>query len=224
MILVCKVLIFHIGLSIFFCLSAGTIVHSKHDLSATNFYGPSTSANKEICVFCHTPHGSSSTLTPLWNRTITNTAAFQMYGESSSQGHVPSMASIVCLSCHDGVSSQGVSAVASADTHSLINPPTTDIGGPNCTACHFGASGTYPSKVWQIGPNLSDDHPVSVSYTTALTRDPTGFVANPVSVKLFGAGKDVECATCHDVHDPDNGSFLRVNNAGSALCNTCHIR
>lgn len=46
------------------------------------------------------------------------------------------------------------------------------------------------------------------------------------------ASATVECASCHDPHgvpDPANGNkfkptFLRVNNAGSAVCLTCHTK
>ncbi len=32
----------------------------------------------------------------------------------------------------------------------------------------------------------------------------------------------VECASCHDPHSATNPTFLRVSNAGSAVCLTCH--
>lgn len=34
----------------------------------------------------------------------------------------------------------------------------------------------------------------------------------------------VECASCHDPHTPNNGTFLRVSNAGSGLCLSCHVK
>ena len=36
----------------------------------------------------------------------------------------------------------------------------------------------------------------------------------------------VECASCHDPHDQvvdGTGKFLRLDNAGSALCLDCHV-
>ena len=205
---------------------AGTIVGSKHDLSISNEHGPEMSASKEICVFCHTPHAASDAVkAPIWNRKITDTTVFQLYGEGTPIGSVPNAVSLACLSCHDGVSSEGVaSAVSALDTHTLINYPNGDSGSPNCNACHPDG-GVYPSSTWQIGPILTDDHPISISYTTALANDPTGFEPSPLNgVKLFGVDNEVECATCHDVHNPENGTFLRVNNAGSELCLSCHKR
>jgi predicted CXXCH cytochrome family protein len=32
----------------------------------------------------------------------------------------------------------------------------------------------------------------------------------------------VECATCHDPHQCETKSFLRIDNVGSALCLSCH--
>jgi len=37
-------------------------------------------------------------------------------------------------------------------------------------------------------------------------------------------GPTVECASCHNPHKTDNGSFLRRSNTGSALCLACHIK
>jgi predicted CXXCH cytochrome family protein len=34
----------------------------------------------------------------------------------------------------------------------------------------------------------------------------------------------VECASCHDPHTNANGTFLRMSNAGSAVCLACHIK
>ncbi len=57
--------------------------------------------------------------------------------------------------------------------------------------------------------------------------------ADKNEIRLYdsGEGYEVECASCHDPHGvPDSGgvkfipSFLRVENAGSQLCLTCHIK
>ena len=46
---------------------------------------------------------------------------------------------------------------------------------------------------------------------------PTGF---DNGVKLYD--NRVECATCHNVHNPDNEPFLRVRS--DVLCQTCHLK
>lgn len=210
-------------LLLFFCaIFGGSIVGSKHDLSASNYYGSTSEASREVCVFCHTPHGSNDAEIsggPIWNRKITDMSKFEMYGGGAGS---PNYISLLCLSCHDGVSTEGMtSAVSAYDGHNLLNPPNSDSGSPSCVACH-PSGGDFPSQIWQIGPILTDDHPVSIDYAEAVAANPIGdFKAVPdADMKLFG-GK-VECASCHDVHNPDFGMFLRKSNTQSALCYSCH--
>ena len=59
--------------------SAQTVVGTKHDLSST-LAGAST----QVCVFCHTPHGSNVDTVlqgsaPLWNQDLSATASFGVY-------------------------------------------------------------------------------------------------------------------------------------------------
>lgn len=186
------------------------IANTKHDLSsgsAATIKGNST----EICVYCHTPHGASSAGTaPLWNRTVVNATGF--YGNpagsmnaSATLAGVNASDAILCLSCHDGSSLNGV----------LNNPPNT--GGTN-PAGQVGAQGN-------IGTDLSNDHPIGFVYANAavdteIRNTPTN------SLKVtFGASSDsMWCSSCHDVHNNDNGAFLMLNNNGSALCLSCHIK
>jgi len=200
------------------------LVGSKHDLS--------TATTDEPCVFCHTPHYANDAVTPLWNRNITDMTAFTMYSSPTIDGtidSVPNPPSLACLSCHDGVSAEGdASAVNSTDTHTLRNAPgpggVPDINSfPNCNQCHNTGDGIYPRRLWRIGANLMDDHPISITYPTP-TQDPDfNTPPDPVrgwpNLKLFN-GK-VECPTCHDPH---NGQplFLRITNDYSQLCLTCH--
>jgi len=78
----------------------------------------------------------------------------------------------------------------------------------------------------RLGTDLSDDHPVSMVYNTTLD---TAF--NPIAtvksdgLRFFGAGvNEVQCATCHNPHEAGNEKFLRIANADSDLCLTCHIK
>ena len=67
-----------------------------------------TTGTDQICVFCHTPHGSNTDVTaaPLWNKATTN-ATYQIYSTGTMQATAPGTsltgsASLACLSCHDG--------------------------------------------------------------------------------------------------------------------------
>ncbi|WP_456403203.1 cytochrome c3 family protein [Hydrogenimonas sp.] len=212
---------------------AASIIGSKHDLSTTNYYGPYSGATTQICVFCHTPHGGNVGFEgPLWNRKISDTTTFTLYDGTTGKPNNPSM---VCLSCHDGVSAEGdMSAVNAYDTHNIVNNPGSGLQDhpvdPNCKACHIGLfggpGGTYPGRAWRIGPDLRDDHPVSVSYASAEGRFPGQFspVASVLAAGLKLPGGNVECVSCHDVHDPGNGRFLRLSNDRSSLCKKCHLK
>jgi hypothetical protein len=95
------------------------VMYTRHNLAnwnpnATHF--KSTNVN-EVCVFCHTPHMASGW--PLWNKDVSvrvdrNTGAttpvvFLAY----TTNYTPMPQSLgyetlLCMSCHDGVSSMGV--------------------------------------------------------------------------------------------------------------------
>ncbi|MDH4234136.1 MAG: hypothetical protein OEV15_03250 [Gallionella sp.] len=58
----------------------------------------------EVCVYCHTPHGANANVTaPLWSRTLKATTYDQLGSSTLTQTvSQPGIASLVCLSCHDG--------------------------------------------------------------------------------------------------------------------------
>lgn len=55
-------------------------------------------------------------------------------------------------------------------------------------------------------------------YTRVLTPPPEFNAREP----LERAEPFVECASCHDPHSAVNGTFLRISNAGGAVCLACH--
>ena len=183
-------------------LSFGQIAGSAHDLSGQTWNG-----SGEICIVCHTPHNAQTvTGAVLWNHRVT-AATFTAYTSTTLQGTIiaPDGTSKLCLSCHDG-------------TIGL-----EDFGG--------ATGGTnYITGTANVGTDLSDDHPVSITYSTA-TANADGELNDPAT-ELSGLGSTiaadmlfsgrVECASCHDVHDDTNTKFLRKANTGSALCLTCH--
>ena len=118
---------------------------------------------------------------------------------SSADGSISSL----CLSCHDGTTALG----------SLLNDPgdltdtTSKLLGPA-----------------NLGTDLTNDHPVSFTFGAALIGA-DGELQAPTNAILFGAGADqVECASCHNVHDNTFAPFLVTSNAASALCLDCHTK
>ena len=188
--------------------SGASITGTPHDLSAKGW------GTTELCKFCHTPHLAQAVAgAPLWNH-ATTVASYTLYTSATfagvaSQGQ-PGPTSKLCLSCHDGT--VALDSFANAGT---INAGTHFISTTN----RVGA-----------GNSLSSDHPISFSYNAALvaidkglvTPTSTNYVDVAATIPLFG-GK-MECASCHSTHDNTYTKFLRISNAGSALCLKCHVK
>jgi hypothetical protein len=138
--------------------------------------------------------------------------------------------SALCLGCHDGtIGYIVVNGISGSDKHDLVNAPgpggTPDLtSSPDCRKCHGEMYGDPPVN-WQ-GLDLSNDHPIAMTYPTtgqdAAFNTPPDLLNGWLDVPLYG-GK-VECATCHDVHDPGLVPFMRTSNVGSALCIRCHVK
>ncbi|MFA5242329.1 MAG: cytochrome c3 family protein [Sulfuricella sp.] len=227
-----------VGLIILPLTTFATIVGSRHDLSAGmgaaydhglvfNDYG-------QVCVYCHTPHDSNKDNGGklLWNKPF-STATYTLYSSptaklTTSQPTGATSSSALCLSCHDGT--------IAVDT--LVNMPnqpftpstiharmSTDASADSCGQCHSaGASPTIRAvRAAFLGTDLSNEHPVNMAYDDTINTglNPVGNVT-AAGLKLYN-GK-VECATCHDPHNANIGVFLRMTNAQSALCTTCHLK
>lgn len=219
--------------------AVSNITATKHNLSSSStatIKSASGDNNDEICVYCHTPHAANTAFVgaPLWNK-ATPTGAFKMYGAASTgvagttlagqaTDATPNSPSMACLSCHDGVSA----------INSMVNAPGSGnyvAAGANVKFGATAAGSVYamPSGVTQIGTDLSNDHPVSVTYVAgnaslkATSTALTGWAGAATIANLLRNSK-VECSSCHDPHEATNGTFLRVANAGSALCLGCHAK
>ncbi len=179
------------------------IQNTAHDFSTRSW-----NTTGQLCVVCHAPHNASSSVTPLWNH-ATTTATFTVYTSPSLSAAVgqPSASSKACLSCHDGT--------VAIDSFGLATGSTLMEGEE------------------KLGTNLTNDHPISFTYDTALAtadgglRDPattSSGLGGTINNDLLLGGK-VECASCHDVHNSSNLSKLLVkSNVGSGLCFTCHSK
>lgn len=204
------------------------IANSKHDLSTSGGGTIKATAQTEICVFCHTPHGASATAnTPLWNHTMSASAGFGVYTNSNSMNATATAitgtdgsTSSLCMSCHDGtiaVNSQ--------------NNPSNNAAG--VAGNLMAGAVTLITGAGSLG-QLTNDHPVNFAYASSIAGGDTALVAEATvmgagyGVKLFGAAGSatVQCASCHDVHDgsASTAPFLRTTMTGSALCLKCHVK
>ena len=148
---------------------------TRHNLtSSTGNQLTVTGGNGEICVFCHTPHGSETNASvPIWNRNLgTNiyTRYISLNTTTFDAAEAPiGSVSIACLSCHDGTQAMNVmiNTPGSGTTGSLTG---TWSSGTNVTAAGFMTStlannnlagkGEFP----RLGTDLSNDHPISMQY------------------------------------------------------------
>ncbi len=213
------------------------IAATKHNLSASGPGPVKAVSESQICVFCHTPHGAETAPgAPLWNRQLSG-ELYSTYSSSSIQANVlelaagPGGTSKLCLSCHDGALAIGAVNVVNGQTNSVIDMQGTGAGGAMAPG-----EGAQTGFTRNLGVDLTNDHPISFTYDSALAsadgelRDP----AVPPASNYIGAHGEkgiavpleqgeVECASCHDPHireEPDPGysiKFLRLNRFQATL-------
>ncbi|MBZ5628460.1 MAG: cytochrome c3 family protein [Acidobacteriia bacterium] len=184
------------------------VIGSKHDI------------NSQGCKGCHASHdGASATggsnaasgKILLWDRDF-STQTFGVYDSPSMQnkaaeigGATPlqntdaRMNSLLCMSCHDGVTTPNLTANTGPTGSVSVGNPANSFG-------------------------LQNDHPVNMSHdpTKNAQLTPVATVTGG-GLTLYGSANTVQCSSCHTTHDPTNGSFLRKANTNSALCTTCHL-
>jgi predicted CXXCH cytochrome family protein len=188
----------------FSAISYAQIAGTAHDMSANGWSGG------KICAVCHTPHNSDTSVAeaPLWDHEVT-AAVFTLYSTTTLDAVLgqPAGVSKLCLSCHDG-------------TVALDNFGGTTTGT------------SFVSGDALVGIDLGDDHPVSFTYNDALAGTDGGLnlpasalsgLGGTIDADMLFAGR-LECASCHNVHDDSISPFLKKDNAGSALCLTCHSK
>jgi len=165
-------------------LAAGTasagIANTKHNLSTGGTGAVHvTTGTDEICVFCHTPHGSDITApVPLWNKQLP-TSTYQTYAQLNSStidGAILSVGSVslACLSCHDGT--QAMDNIINAPGSGGYQANGGGAGGLGYVWAGVGtnvdatgrmingvdtAGGT---NIANIGTDLRNDHPIGIQY------------------------------------------------------------
>ena len=237
---------------------ADTLMGSLHDFSM-NGASPFGQLNFEVsgaglaidepCVFCHTPHGASTSplYQPggiggqnqmLWNRRVpvggNNATSFKLYSSASLTMinlQNPTGLSLMCLSCHDGVTSIAVGTPANP---TLLNSPGAGNAAiTNTLADHrIGDNSSPVTDYLNIGNlvpgqegspiDLSNDHPVSFVWVDNIPGiiNPTNGRWTGTELRLYN--NRMECSTCHNVHDNAVRPFLKMSNFGSGMCRTCH--
>jgi hypothetical protein len=152
--------------------SNGNVAASKHNLS---IFGPgpvSATGESQVCVFCHTPHGATTAPgAPLWNRQL-STQTYTTYTSSSLDAEIiagqldqPAGSSKLCLSCHDGSLAIGTVNVSGGQQNVSIDMMGVAAGGEMPAG-----AGTQTGFTRNLGNDLTNDHPISLTYDTTLTN------------------------------------------------------
>lgn len=189
---------------------ASGVAGSPHDLS-----GRGTRAGFSICAYCHTPNNGGGVDVGQWTSLGPGPEGFPLFGiraeDTPTRNETmppPRGVSLVCLSCHDGVTAWDALYFNSRVT----------------TASDRHAAGL---RLWGANP----DHPVSIDYPPAYESTMRlGSWRRAGRMPLFSTfgtnaqtGR-VECASCHNPHNGALGKFLRASTRGSGLCYNCHIK
>ena len=155
---------------------------------------------QHICDYCHLPHVTDAPKPPAWNSAAKADTGFAMYDSPkltmATEGD-PTSVSLVCLSCHDGVTS----------SNTLLKTRSARYGG-------HGMFKAHPISITYNRSRSLDFH----------RGEPTNIKGLPLyeaadSQAYYG---QMECASCHNPHDATNGTYLRVKNERSSLCLRCH--
>lgn len=143
-------------------------------------------------------------------------------GLPTSVENQPAGVSLMCLSCHDG--SIAINAYGTSPSSST-NAGTADKEMDPTTKYYIGG-GADPDD--GIG-DLSNHHPIGFNYNEAAARDDEiNDSSSPLGLytiaDLLSSGGNMECNTCHDVHNTKNEGekFVWMDNTGSAFCIACH--
>jgi nitrate reductase cytochrome c-type subunit len=198
----------------FSSVSFAEIVGSDHDFSTQPWSGG------QICLPCHAPHNvATPVIPPLWNHEVT-TATYAVYSSPTLDAGPlgqPDGSTLLCLSCHDGT-------------------VAVDSFG--------GATGTFfITGDENLGTDLTNDHPISFTYDTALAATDGGLWDPATRNVTIGSGNftqtgtiqdvmlqadQLQCAACHDVHNDfvaggiGGDPLLKISKQSSAICLACH--
>jgi predicted CXXCH cytochrome family protein len=204
-------------------LAAISMPGAAPNLPKTGLAGSTHDIGGNGCKSCHAPHNGSvanggtqnTGLILLWARSFPSASeTFGVYDSATMQNKATElggstlttstdvrMYSLLCLSCHDGVTSSFSPAM---QTKNMVG-----------SRAAFG-TGAYESL------GLTNDHPVNMNYDPTKNSSLQAVATVSAALPLYGSTNTLQCATCHDPHNDINTNYLRQAN-NTAHCTTCHL-
>ncbi len=194
------------------------------NLPKTGVAGSTHDIGGRGCQGCHASHngalanGGTSPTTGqilLWSRNFpSGTNTFGVYDSATEQNKAVElggstlststdvrMYSLLCLSCHDGVTS-------------TFSPTMKTINMVGSKASF--STGAYESY------GLTNDHPVNMPYDPTKDTALQAVATVTATLPLYGTNNTVQCATCHEPHNNTNTNYLRQPD-NTTHCTTCHM-
>lgn len=206
-------------------------------------------AEREICVFCHTPSvddlpsGERRASLPKWQRSVEAAFTFELWddiGRADTGGGAIGSVSVACLSCHDGVQAFGVNPGGNSD-HPFGVPYRGVNRGGDRAAEYRNRLLRAQDAPNQIGLSISEEEEFRPARSGLINRRQIWWAAVTDSGQRtkndlplyprriqevtgdYSVVPFVECTSCHDPHSTRE-VFLRTSNDGSRLCLTCHVK
>ena len=171
--------------------------HASHNGALAN--GGTTSTTGQILLWSRNFPAASLSY-GVYDSATQKNKAVELGGTTLSSSTDLRMYSLLCLSCHDGVTS----------SFSSMND-LNKVGSRNTFA-----AGAYQSY------GLANDHPVNMPHDPTKNTSLQAVATVAANMPLFGTTNTVQCATCHEPHNNTNTRFLRQAN-NTTLCTGCHL-
>lgn len=211
---------------------AGPLANTKHDLhtGSTAAIKATSPTVDDTCVFCHTTHnGTPGGAAPLWNHALTS-ATLRWSPTTTVRGttlptDITSAAlegTRACMSCHDGTVALGSVLVYYNSSTDTSGPMTFTVTGTNTTGGKLAST----SLSYMDPTHMEKNHPLGVPKPAAKPGFSNYVASDGGTGVWYRTSSDnnqyVECQSCHDPHNTTVMPFLRISNAGGAICSSCH--
>src|ERR1039457_72536 len=219
---------------------------------------------QRVCIFCHTPHNAQpqgDPPAPLWNHQLGVDLNAYVWAAPANNNILIDVDPLIgpsrlCMGCHDGITAvdkhgpsvgtaQGTGAYQALPGHAMTNAgrAITDLTVTHPIGFQYSDAETYrnaggATELVPAATGLFIERITSLATNDTRNRAGTGFTYQTKKISDVLYGGYVTCASCHEVHNPNNALndpsvntpgfrpnyFVWAREQGSALCLSCHIK